>query len=289
MHRQTRAQIAQETLIIIERGSYLSPSGRTVPIRERVEASCAGTRLHSFAESADLAAAPPLPLRHETRVRVTAETTFAALQRLTRETADHVAALNFASARNPGGGFLGGAQAQEEALARSSALYPALLTQPDYYKCNRANRSALYLDLAIFAPGVCFFRDDHGALLDTPVIASVITAPAPNAGAVRQNEPDNLSRVEPVLRRRAEFVLRIAVEHRVERLVLGAWGCGVFRNDPARVADAFADLLAPGAVYAGAFREVVFAIHDSTPAQTTLGAFRQVFSTRFGSHVSHVL
>ena len=281
MQRQNRAQIAQETLKIIEEGFYLSPAGQTVRIRDLVTASCDNTRLHTLDETAGPAPAGG----RETRVSVTAETTFEALRRLAREPAGHLAALNFASARNPGGGFLGGAQAQEEALARSSALYPSLLRQPAYYERNRANRSTLYLDLAIFSPGVCFFRDDEGTLLEQPVVASIITAPAPNAGAVRQNEPENLPRLESVLRRRAEFVLRIAASHRVERLVLGAWGCGVFRNDPALVATVFADLLSPGATQASVFDEVVFAIHDSTPAKTTLGAFQQVFSTRFPRHV----
>ncbi|HBR75644.1 MAG TPA: TIGR02452 family protein, partial [Cyanobacteria bacterium UBA11159] len=37
-----------------------------------------------------------------------------------------IGVLNFASAKNPGGGFLRGTQAQEESLARSSALYKSL-------------------------------------------------------------------------------------------------------------------------------------------------------------------
>src|SRR5262249_27235149 len=154
------------------------------------------------------------------------------------------------SAKNPGGGFLNGSLAQEEALACASGLYPCLLAAPEYYERNRANRSALYLDLAIFSPRVPFFRNDAGILLEKPVLASVITDPAPNAGAVAQNEPRNLQHVESVLKRRAELILQIAAAHQVERLVLGAWGCGVFRNDPNVVASTFAELLAPNGSYA---------------------------------------
>ena len=56
--------------------------------------------------------------------------------------------LNFASARNPGGGFLKGARAQEEDLCRCSGLYPALLTQPNYYQINREQSSMIYTDHA---------------------------------------------------------------------------------------------------------------------------------------------
>lgn len=185
--------------------------------------------------------------------------------------------MNFASAKNPGGGFLGGAQAQEEALARSSALYPCLLTQPAYYERNRSQKSALYLDLAIFSPAVPFFKDDNGRLLDRAICASVITAPAPNAGAARQNRPEDLPKVEPTLRRRAEMVLAIAETEGVDRLILGAWGCGIFRNDPAIVADTFAALLCNAGAYAGAFAKIVSAVFDRTPDQLMLAVFRERF------------
>jgi uncharacterized protein (TIGR02452 family) len=154
-------------------------------------------------------------------------------------------------------------------------LYPCLLQAPEYYERNRGHRSALYLDIAIYSPLVPFFRDDSGHLLDKPAFASVITAPAPNAGAIAQNEPSNLPRVEPALRRRAELVLAIAAKERVHRLILGAWGCGVFRNDPNVVATVFADLLAGS--FRGVFEEVVFAVFDRSLDQRTHAAFEAVF------------
>ncbi len=262
---------------MIEEGGYCAPDGRLVDLRDVIEAAKAGTRLYR------VEAMPSAlePTRATTAITVTEETTCEAIVRLTAQKGGHLAALNFASARNPGGGFLGGAQAQEEALARSSALYPCLLTQQaTYYEPNRAHRSLLYLDLAIFSPGVPFIRDDAGNLLPQPALCSVITAPAPNAGAVRQNQPHDLPRVEPVLRRRAEFVLEIAAQEKVEQLILGAWGCGVFRNDPAMVARAFGDLLRGGGRFAGVFSEVVFAIYDRTPSRATLEAFRVEFFNR---------
>jgi uncharacterized protein (TIGR02452 family) len=205
------------------------------------------------------------------------ETTFNALARLGGN-GGHVGCLNFASAKNPGGGFLTGAQAQEEALARSSGLYQCLLKAPQYYERNRANRSLIYLDLLIYSPLVPFFRNDDGVLLERPILASVITAPAPNAGAVMQNEPHNAAAIEPALRRRAELVLHVASAHKIEHLVLGAWGCGVFRNDPRMVAAIFADLLKPAGKFAEAFPHVVFAVFDRSEGETTYRAFAELFN-----------
>jgi uncharacterized protein (TIGR02452 family) len=174
---------------------------------------------------------------------------------------------------------MSGAQAQEEALARSSALYPCLLRASNYYDRNRANRSAIYLDLVIFSPQVPFFRDDSGALLETPILASVISAPAPNAGALAQNEPGNMVLLESAMRRRAELVLQTAQGHAVDKLVLGAWGCGVFRNDPRMVARVFSELLGMFGLFERAFAEVVFAVYDPTPGQETYKAFAGVFGT----------
>ena len=66
--------------------------------------------------------------------------------------------LNFASARNPGGGFLRGAKAQEEDLCRCSGLYETLLECPTYYSVNRHQKSMMYTDHIIYSPKVVFFR-----------------------------------------------------------------------------------------------------------------------------------
>ena len=269
--RGAKAAIAKETLAACEAGAYTSARGEIVPLAEAIAAARAGTVLHEAGE----------PLRAPapgaaTAIAVTAETTIAALVRLAAP-GGHLACLNFASAKNPGGGFLGGAQAQEESLARSSALYPCQLTRRAHYDRNRAHRSALYLDLAIWSPHVPFFRDDDGGWLDRPVLASVITCAAPNAGALRQQGRFDAGAVEATLRRRAGFVLAIAAHHGVRRLVLGAWGAGVFGNDPAMVADAFATLLA--GPYANVFPEVVFAIAGG-PGKPNFDAFAARFGRR---------
>nr|5ZDA_A Chain A, poly ADP-ribose glycohydrolase [Deinococcus radiodurans R1 = ATCC 13939 = DSM 20539] len=234
-----------------------------------------GTRLFTPEQGEDLREA--LRRRRgsfQTTCEVTSETTFAAARRL-REKASALAALNFASAKNPGGGFLGGAQAQEEDLCRGSGLYFSL-TSPQaepYYAVNRQSHSALYTDHLIYSPQVPIFRDDAGQLLPAPVPVNIITAPAPNAGAVAQSRPEQLPQVLPTLRERARRVLGVAAWMEQTHLVLGAWGCGVFRNDPAGVARTFRELLEGEAQ--GAFEHVTFAVLDNHPQHPTLGAFRR--------------
>lgn len=274
MKRDQRVLVAQETLKILADGFYLSPGNRRVSIGDAITHSTERSVLYAGAKMPTR----PIPAQpRDVTMEVTAESTFAALSRLSQDS-QSLGCLNFASAKNPGGGFLSGAEAQEEAITRASGLYPSLLGQPDYYRANRAHSSCLYLDMLILSPEVPFFRDDSGGLIEQPVLATVVTAPAPNAGAVRQNEPHCASEIEPCLQRRAEFVLRAFALAQVETLVLGAWGCGVFRNDPHTVAASFATLLGPSGTYSKHFKKIVFAIYDPTGGGKNLTAFREVFS-----------
>ncbi|MFF5970580.1 TIGR02452 family protein [Streptomyces sp. NPDC012769] len=265
--------LARETEEIVAAGRYTAPDGRTVTLADRLAAALTRTRLHG---------PEPVPVTPDTDrttvLQVTAESSLAAARRMTRaEAGAPVAVLNFASARNPGGGYLNGAQAQEEALCRSSALYATLLRAPAYYDHHRAERDAFYTDRVIHSPGVPVFRDDRGALLAEPFTVGFLTSPAPNAGVIRRQTPELADRVPAALATRAERVLETAAANGYRRLVLGAWGCGVFQNDPAGVAGAFKALLTGEGRFAGHFDEVVFAILDRTRDQSTLGAFRHVF------------
>ncbi|HEY1817127.1 MAG TPA: RNA 2'-phosphotransferase [Kofleriaceae bacterium] len=259
-----RARIAETTLAACDAGFYTNARGERVPLA--IADAVAGTIIVEAAPSGSRAP-------RATAFAVTGESTIDALCRL--DGRGHVACLNFASAKNAGGGFLGGAQAQEEALARSSALYPCLQAAPAYYARNRALRSPAYLDLAIYSPRVPFFRDDAGGWLDAPVHASVITCPAPNAGALAKYGTHGPAELREIFMRRGTLVLAIARHFGVDTLVLGAWGAGVFKNDPALVADVFGELLA--GPFAGAFGEVVFAVMGEGTAN------HRAFAARFGS------
>lgn len=265
--------LARHTVEITEAGAYETPGGSTVAIAAWVAAAVEGTRLFGPG---------PVPVTPGTDgssvCAVTGESSLEAARRLVGEGPGEVAVLNFASARNPGGGFLNGAQAQEEALCRSSALYPTLLRAPGFYEHHRADRDVLYTDRVIHSPGVPVFRDDRGRLLDEPFRVGFLTCPAPNAGVIRRRAPRDVDRIAPALARRAERVLETAAHCGYRRLVLGAWGCGVFRNDPAQVAGAFHAHLTGGGRFARHFDEVVFAVLDRTAGRATLRAFEEVFA-----------
>ncbi|MFB7862641.1 TIGR02452 family protein [Streptomyces sp. NPDC056069] len=264
--------LARQNEEIVAAGHYTAPDGRTVPLAGQLAAALAGTRLHG---------PEPVPVTPGTdrtpTLQVTGESSLAAARRMVRaDAATPVAVLNFASARNPGGGYLNGAQAQEEALCRSSALYATLLRAPEYYEHHRAERDAFYTDRVIHSPGVPVFRNDGGRLLDEPFTVGFLTSPAPNAGVIRRRTPELADRVPAALASRAERVLETAAAHGYRRIVLGAWGCGVFQNDPAQVAGTFKAQLTGAGRFAGHFGEVVFAILDRTRDRATLGAFRSV-------------
>jgi uncharacterized protein (TIGR02452 family) len=276
MSRSHNAIIAATTLEVLERGAYTAPSGRTVSIAADLDQAVAHTRLYTPDDLENLSQGAQN--NFVTTLEVTSETTLEAARRLSLERDDSVLCLNFASAKNPGGGFLGGAQAQEESLARSSGLYSTLVSQSKFYSFHRAQGDLLYSDHMIFSPDVPVFRDDSGAFLETPYRAAFITSPAPNAGAIATNQPDSLNRVSEVLHVRAGRILALAAHQSSRRLVLGAWGCGVFRNDPETVARAFAGWLTGNGSFSGAFEQVTFAVYDNSKDRATLEAFRRVFA-----------
>ncbi len=181
------------------------------------------------------------------------------------------AVLNFASAKNPGGGFLNGAMAQEESLAASSSLYQALLAHETYYRENRACGTMMYTDYAIFAPGVPFFRDGQFALRGTPVLADVLTLPAVNMGQVilKGEDPE---RAKAVMLRRMKLALALFARQGCRHLVLGAYGCGVFRNDPDVIAAGWSELL--HTCFQDQFETVIFAVLDHSKTQRCIKAFQ---------------
>ncbi|MFC4505362.1 MULTISPECIES: TIGR02452 family protein [Streptomyces] len=268
--------IARQTEEIVAAGAYRASDGREVPLAAAVEAARAGTRMLG-PEPVPVPETAPVA----TSIEVTGESSLEAARRLADAP---VAVLNFASARNPGGGFRNGAQAQEEALCRASALYTCLLRAPEFYDHHRADRDPFYSDRVIHSPAVPVFRDDRGRLLDEPYTAGFLTSAAPNAGVVLSRTPERVPGLPGALAVRAERVLETAVAHGYRRLVLGAWGCGVFRNDPAQVAEAFRTLLGPGGRFERTFEHVVFGVLDRTPGSAVRGAFEKVFA-RTGAQV----
>jgi uncharacterized protein (TIGR02452 family) len=145
-----------------------------------------------------------------------------------------------------------------------------------YYERHRAQSSLLYTDAAILSPHCPVFRDDDG-VLHAPRLVSFVTCAAPNAGAVRANQPEQAGQIPRVLLQRAEGVLALAASCGYRTLVLGAWGCGVFRNDPAEVAGAFRELLFGAAEWSCHFETIAFSVFDGSASLATFRAFEAAF------------
>ena len=177
-----------------------------------------------------------------------------------------VTVLNFASYQYPGGGFLNGSKAQEESLCHSSYLYNVLFGFEEFYNWNRKHRdSGLYRNRGIYTPGVVFVKDLRFKRVD------VISVAAPNKNAALTHgvtEAENSKALES----RIKFVLDIASRHGASTLILGAYGCGVFGQDPVEVANIFKKQLTTR--YQGVFQEVIFAV---PPGNRNYQVFNEVF------------
>jgi uncharacterized protein (TIGR02452 family) len=177
-----------------------------------------------------------------------------------------VGVLNFASATKPGGGFLNGASAQEESIARSSTLHLSLQSPQAtrFYESHvRNKRGGYYSHAMIYSPSVAIFRDDDGESL-CPYHVDVVTSPAVNAGQVRKlRYPDTERKILSVMKERMGRILALFERSGARNLVLGSFGTGVFQNDVGSLAKIWGELLgARGARFANSFDQVIFAIPD---------------------------
>lgn len=174
----------------------------------------------------------------------------------------NIVALNFASATNPGGGYLNGCTAQEESLCRASMLYPCLVANKQMYKDNKSKYTPLYSDRMIYSPDVVVFRNDKGEVLDKFVQASFITSPAVNRKIAKALFISDFA-IEKVMDIRIRKIISLALEQSPSVIILGAFGCGVFGNDRKLIYELFEnvinDLVPLDKV------KVVFAVRDNVP------------------------
>ena len=183
-----------------------------------------------------------------------------------------VAVLNFASSTSPGGGVENGASAQEECLCRVSTLYPCLKTRmawDKFYGPHRAAPNPLHNDDIIYTQDVVVLKDDDYNVLSSPFRVDVITCAAPNlrespSNRYNRNDGDAVhispERLLELHVKRARKILSAAAANGAEVLILGAFGCGAFRNDPAVVAAAYQQALPQ---FLNHFKTVEFAVYCS--------------------------
>lgn len=220
--------ISDQTLRILETGGYWET------LREDLDRSVSSSRLYTPTELAlKKVKSPQTPSFHFLDEN--------AQQAAFRFKDKDPMILNFASAKNPGGGFVRGTLAQEEDLCMCSGLYLTLLPHRQFYEANRECSSTLYTDYLIYSPFVPFFRLSYNkGFQDQLFYAAVVSSPAPNMNG---NKTYSTKEVYSTFLQRWRRVLEVSKIHGHKTLVLGAWGCGVFRNDPALVAFALREAI----------------------------------------------
>ena len=286
--RDALKNIADTTLGVIEAGS-ITFAKSSLDLAAKVRFSNHNTRYYSPDDPILSRWALDVPMSPRTKTEISIlEISTLAGARLLHETLSglssfgRIAVLNFASATRPGGGFLGGAQAQEESIARSSTVYPSLMTDTaqQFYKLHlRDRRGGFYHHAMIYSPSVVIFRNDSGQWV-APFEVDVLTSAAVNAGDIRKKnggQADHAkveSTIESEMRERMGRILSLMEQQGAKNLVLGSFGTGVFGNGVKTVARIWADLLArKGARYRSSFDRVVFAILGTG----TFTSFKQEF------------
>lgn len=210
----------------------------------------------------------------------------------------HIAVLNFASATNPGGGVTRGASAQEECLCRCSTLYPCLNDAKIwdmFYNPHRAAKNPLHNDDCIYTPNVYVIKDDDYNLLEEPFQVDVITCAAPNLRE-RPTNSYNASDGKAVdisseellhlHEKRAERILTLAAINGAEVVILGAFGCGAFKNNPEIVAQAYRNVI-PKFVHC--FQTIEFAVYCRPKSDANYDAFvKAIYDRRYKMNIYYV-
>ena len=199
---------------------------------------------------------------------------------------ERVAVLNFANAIMPGGGVTLGANAQEEYLCRASNLYNCLLQYKmikDFYLYHLFLVNTYYSDKVIYSKGVVIFKKDvrkkdSSLKYDIEytkdwIDVDIITSAAPN---IRFMIKPNMNKISQIFMNRIRNILETAIENKIEALVLGAFGCGEFKNPPEIVSEAFRKILKEEH-YEDYFKEIVFAIKHTNQIDNNLSCFKKKF------------
>lgn len=180
------------------------------------------------------------------------------------------AVLNFASYKNPGGKFIEGSRAQEESLCHDSFLYNVLKTKNEFYAWNIDHKNrGLYTNRALYTPDVIFEKDGYTQKCD------VITCAAPNYSLAIKYGWSLMEQNSQALESRIKFVIDIAKENKVDTLILGAYGCGVFCQNPYEVANLFKKYAT------NQFKNIIYAIPEGK--DNNYKAFKEAIFNKEGN------
>ena len=207
---------------------------------------------------------------------IDADTISAAINEHKQNPSEYIGVLNFASYKYPGGGYVTGAMAQEECLCYDTNLYYELCKYEPEYEMRRLDlNNGLYRNKGIYSRGISVIASRPGIFLapEDRFVIDVFTCAAPNLNyMIRQNRADSREVIDTIYSR-ADYVVQSMAQYPCDTLILGAFGCGVFRNDASIVAQAFKKALESCKVHG--FKKVIFAIPGNST--TNYIKFKNVF------------
>lgn len=269
MKRNELKEIAQQTLTCFQQGYYLYEN-QIVDIKTQHLHSLHACKLFTAAQSEQYSFTIKEALDGVIHVE-----NIDIIQAITKSDKKY-GVLNFASAYHPGGGFLNGSLAQEESLCFGSNLYLTQLKfQKEFYDFNRAIQTKCYSDTMIYSPDIVYIRDEQYAFLPDMKFADILTSPAVNLG-VALSRGENEEVCYQVMKTRMRKILTLFHEMGNQYIILGAFGCGVFRNDPKRIAQIWKELLIDEGMRF-AFQDILFAVYDRSKTQNNIKAFTLMF------------
>lgn len=220
----------------------------------------------------------------DAKIVVSKSTSFGAARKYNGE----IAVLNFASATNPGGGVTHGSSAQEECLCRCSTLYNNLNIKEamdKFYIPHRSGLSPLHNDDIIYTPGVVVFKSDDYIDYGTTKKVNIITCAAPNLRENPRNEYNSENTTEQAKIsdedllnlhiQRGRKILATAAANKNDYVILGAFGCGAFRNDPKIVAEAYKQILPE---FKNAFKTIEFAVFCRDHETINFDTFKEILN-----------
>ena len=265
--KELNRKVARETMKITEQGFYIKEGKKIDLIGEEFDKSI----VILPEDVKDFSKKLPVPSDEDfPEIIVSPEDSFTAAKNL-----KNCLVMNFANAHYPGGGFLNGANAQEENLCRESTLYKSLASDEAdiMYAYNNRHRNPCKYNAMILSPNICVFRNIKDELIDEPFLTSVITIPALNKNGGARNIPQNV--IDDVMKERLRNMFTAAAYFGYKNLILGAWGCGAFGHNPETVAKYFYEVLIDEK-FASYFEKIIFAILDRGEKKN-LTAFQEVF------------
>lgn len=256
--------------------STASPTSTSSP-NPLINPSKSVPRTSEASASASLSSPPYLSCLATPRpkIRIIESDTYDAVQSLLASptSASKIAALNMASSYSPGGGFLHGALAQEEALCTRSTLYPSL--SPSYYRIPEL--AAIYSpDILVFSSSSLDFLPKSEWFFTDVISVAALKQPETKLSEDRTRVVYEYEQDREVMVEKIRLIFQVARMRGIRRLVLGALGCGAYCNPAEEVARMFRKVILGDKKRKGVegVDEIVFAIYGK---DENLKVFTEIF------------